>query len=221
MENNEQHKKERLSLATVKRLPTYLRYLKSMEGKCEYISSVTIAEAMNLSAIQVKKDIAAVSSVEGKPKLGFVLKDIVADMEKLLGYNNMKAAVLVGAGKLGTTYLSYTGFSKYGITIAAAFDQNQYLWNSEINGIKVYPMDKLKSFVRDNDIKMGIITVHKDDAQGVCDKLVDAGIRGIVNFAPTHLIVPDGVELQNEDIAVTLVVLSYKLQNLMDHDNNN
>lgn len=68
---------------------------------------------------------------------------------------------------------------------------------------------------------MGIITVHKDDAQDVCDKLVDAGIRGIVNFAPTHLIVPDGVELQNEDIAVTLVVLSYKLQNLMDNDNNN
>ncbi len=213
-------KKERLSLATVKRLPTYLRYLKSMEGKCEYISSVTIAEAMNLSAIQVKKDIAAVSSVEGKPKLGFVLKDVVADIEKLLGYNKMKSAVLVGAGKLGTTYLSYTGFSKYGIEIAAAFDSNQYLWNTEINGIKVYPMDKLDGFVRENGISMGIITVHKDHAQEVCDKLVAAGIRGIVNFAPTHLIVPDGVELQNEDIAVMLVVLSYKLQNLMDNDNN-
>ncbi len=211
--------KSGISRAAMQRMPGYLRYLKekSKDGK-EYISSVAIAEYMKLSAICVKKDLSFATSSSGKPKVGFNIKDLINDLEKLLGFDNITDAILVGAGQLGKTLLSYTGFSNYGLNIVAAFDKSPVLINTKINGKSVYDLDEMESFVKRNNIYLGVITVPGQFAQDVCDHMVKAGIKAIWNFAPANLVVPSSIALKNEDMAASLAVLSNKLKEIMKND---
>ncbi|MEG1556474.1 MAG: redox-sensing transcriptional repressor Rex, partial [Bacteroidales bacterium] len=120
------HKSAGISKATLNRLPTYFYYLKERikEGE-HYISSTTIAESLKLNPIQVRKDLAFVSSTAGKPRMGFEINELINDIETFLGYNNVDDAILVGVGQLGRTLLSYDGFKNYGLNIVAAFDSNE------------------------------------------------------------------------------------------------
>lgn len=208
-----------ISKATLVRLPGYLRFLKTSNlGGEDYISSTTIAEGLNLNPIQVRKDLSQVSVSDGRPKLGFKVSELISDMENFLGYNNTKEAVLVGVGLLGKTLLSYNGFSKYALEIVAAFDVNPELVGKTINGKQIFPMSELAHIVRRMNIKMGIITVPKICAQEVCDLLVDAGVRGIWDFAPVHLDVPDYVAIKYEDLATSFLVLSNQLSKKLSEE---
>ena len=208
-----------MSNATLKRLPVYLRFLHERQAKGdEYISSVTIAEHLKLNAVQVKKDISLVSTVEGKPKIGFLLNQLINDIETFLGYKKSQKACLVGVGKLGTALLSYKGYEKYGLKITAGFDINEQLYGNTISGVTIYSMNELSSFVSKNGVYMAIIAVQSKDAQAVCDKLVEAGIMAILNFAPVNLQVPNGVFVQDVDIAASLAILSTKLNTAMNKD---
>jgi redox-sensing transcriptional repressor len=119
--------------------------------------------------------------------------------------------VLVGAGKLGQALLGYSGFDDYGLNILAAFDVN-IKKPQMVDGKPLLPMEDLKDFCRDNKILMGIITVPAVNAQQVCDKVIDSGIKAIWNFAPVHLDVPEHILVQNENMATSLAVLSMHLQ---------
>lgn len=212
---NEKQNKE-LSVATLRRMPSYLRYLKILKSKeVVNVSCVKIAKELGLNSVQVKKDIAFASKTPGKPKIGFVVADLIDDIEDFLGCYNIKDAVLVGVGKLGKTLLSYNGFKNYGLNIVAAFDNNPMLWNEEINGKIIYPVEKISSILKESGAKMGIITVPKIAAQEVCDALVESGVKGIWNFAATHLSVPSGVALKNEDLAASLAILSQQLTEIL------
>ncbi|MEG1500867.1 MAG: redox-sensing transcriptional repressor Rex, partial [Clostridiales bacterium] len=117
-----------ISKQTLQRLPYYLHYLKSSTEKGrENISARLIADELRLNEIQVRKDLASVSKSGGKPKTGFLIKSLIEDIEEFLGYNNIDGVVLVGAGQLGRTLLSYRGFDNYGINIEAAFDVDETL----------------------------------------------------------------------------------------------
>jgi redox-sensing transcriptional repressor len=194
---------------TLQRLPGYLNYLrdKRREG-AEYISASAMAMDMGLNPVQVRKDLSAVSA-SGRPKTGFSLGTLIADLEEFLGYNNARDAVLVGVGQLGRTLLSYGGFSNYGLNLIAAFDVHPALLE---DGREVYPMEQLGSLCRRLKVRLGIITVPAQAAQAVCDQLVASGIMAIWNFAPVHLSAPDDVIVQNEDIAASLAVLSTRLE---------
>ena len=194
---------------TLQRLPGYLNYLrgKRREG-AEYISASAVAMDMGLNAVQVRKDLAAVSA-SGRPKTGFPLGMLISDLEEYLGYNNAKDAVLVGVGQLGRTLLSYDGFSNYGLNIIAAFDAHPAPLE---DGREVYPMEQLASLCRRLKARLGIITVPAPAAQTVCDQLVACGVLAVWNFAPVHLTAPDDVIVQNEDIAASLAVLSTRLE---------
>lgn len=206
-----------VSTATLSRLPMYYRYLLNLQKNGESnISSATMSLDMNLSAIQVRKDLACVSSVAGKPKTGFDVDELVKDIALFLGYDNTTDAIIVGVGQLGKTLLSYDGFKSYGINIIAGFDTDETLYQKRINGKVVMPMEKLKNFVKRVNVHIGIITVPSQEAQEVCDRLVEAGIKAIWNFAPTHITVPDGVVVKNEDIAASLAILSSKLKDLYE-----
>lgn len=201
--------------ATLTRLPIYYRYLINLQKQGEKnISSAKISSDMNLSAVQVRKDLACVSSIAGKPKTGFDVDELIKDIALFLGYDNTTDAIIVGVGQLGRTLLSYVGFENYGLNIVAGFDVDERIINSRINGKLIMPMEKLKNFVRRVNIHIGIITVPYQDAQKVCDKLVDAGIKAIWNFAPTHIYVPEGVVLKDEDMASSLAILSSQLKDL-------
>lgn len=207
-----------ISKQALLRLPYYLNYLKLLqkEGTAD-VSAPKIAAALALNEVQVRKDIALVSSCAGKPKTGFRVDLLIHDLESFLGYDNVDEAVLIGAGLLGRSLLGYKGFADYGMKIVAAFDCDPSLYDLRFDGEqRIFPMEKLEDLCRRLCVHIGIICVPSESAQAVCDRLVACGIRAIWNFAPTHLTVPDGVLLQNENIASSLAVLSAHLKQSID-----
>ena len=201
--------------ATLTRLPIYYRYLINLQQQGEKnISSAKISSDMKLSAVQVRKDLACISSIAGKPKTGFDVDELIKDIALFLGYDNTTDAIIVGVGQLGRTLLSYAGFENYGLNIVAGFDSDERIVNSRVNGKLIMPMEKLKNFVRRVNVHIGIITVPHQSAQEVCNELIDAGIKAIWNFAPTHIHVPVGVVLKDEDMASSLAILSSQLKDL-------
>lgn len=202
--------KNGISKATLSRIPTYLELLRSLpEERYKHISATAIARKLSLGEVQVRKDLASISGA-GKPKLGYVTAELIENLENFLGGNNLVPAVLVGAGKLGKTLLDYDEFEKFGIRIAAAFDRNDKVIS--LNGkIEIRPISEFEEFCKSNGIQLGIITVGAGSAQTVCDKMVECGILGILNFAPCNLLVPDGVVIKNENLALSLAHLKNQI----------
>ncbi len=204
-----------ISKQTLKRLPDYLNYLNSInKDDSDYISAPTIAKAMRLNDVQVRKDLASVCTSAGKPKKGFLISELIKSISSFLGYGNANEAVLVGTGQLGRALLSYNGFEDYGMKIVAAFDKLPV--SSTINNKPVLTMDKLEDLCHRMHIHIGIITVPGPAAQEVCDRLVQSGILAVWNFAPVHLKVPEHILVQNENMAVSLAFLSKHLKKSID-----
>ena len=201
-----------MSHQAIKRFPYYLKYLKQLnpEGG-ERVSASTMAADLKLYEVLVRKDLAAVSSIAGKPRVGFVVKDLIADIEDFLGYNNKDMAVLVGAGHLGKALLSYSGFDEYGLEIVAAFDCDRSVHGEHVGGREIFPMDKMDNLCARLNVRIGIISVPWSSAQAVCDLMIKSGIIAVWNFAPVHLNVPDNILVQNENMAVSLAILSKHL----------
>ncbi len=199
-----ENKLNSISLATLHRLPKYLRILKSTTD--DTISSTKIAEELNLSAIQVRKDLATVSKSEGKPKIGFEVKDLISDIEEYLNLNKSKDIIVVGAGRLGQALMNYTGFEN-DVNIKFAFDVDR----KKCDNKKIFHNDRLDELVMKNNIHVAIITVPRDEAQKMCDNLVSLGIKAIWNFAPVNLKVPSDITIRNEDLSASLAVLLNRL----------
>ncbi len=207
-----------ISKSVLKRLPGYLAYLKTLsDSPSPYISATTLANALGMGEVQVRKDLAAVSN-GGRPKIGYLRESLIEDIEQFLGYDNTTDAVLIGAGKLGQALLGYNGFADYGLNILAAFDLNP-VSDATDEGKPIYHMDKLECFCKANKVLMGIITVPASVAQAACDQLISCGIKAIWNFAPTHLEVPQNILVQNQNMATSLAVLSMHLQAQMKDKN--
>ena len=202
--------RKEISKSVLKRLPGYLAHLKSLPEEIENISATTLANALGMGEVQVRKDLAMVCQC-GRPKVGYPRERLIEDISRFLGYDNTTDAILVGAGKLGQALLGYSGFEAYGLNVLAAFDVKPFAKLTD-EGKPVYDLEQLEQFCRDNNILMGIITVPAQYAQGVCDKLIASGIKAIWNFAPTHLDVPENILVQNENMATSLAVLSMHLQ---------
>lgn len=197
----------KVSIACLERLPQYLRILKNKEReKVVYISSTTIAEELDLNSIQVRKDLALVSKNDGKPKKGFEVKELIKDIENFLDLNNTKDIIIVGAGRLGQALMNHKEFDN-DISIVMAFDNDE----TKCDGKKIFSIDKMEDLIKKKNIHVGIITVPKENAQDVCDKMVRCGIKAIWNFAPITLKVPSDVKLKNEDLSASLLILLNKI----------
>ena len=208
---------KKISNAVLKRLPSYLAYLKGIDDpNSPYISATTLANALGMGDVQVRKDLAMVSE-GGRPKVGYLRENLIEDIEQFLGYDNTTDAVLIGAGKLGQALMDHKGFEEYGLNILAGFDVNPVMDHTE-DGHPIYSMDKLESFCHTNKVLMGIICVPAPYAQEVCDKLIKCGIKAIWTFATVHLEVPPHILVQYENMATSLAVLSMHLQaHIKDH----
>jgi redox-sensing transcriptional repressor len=197
--------------ALLGRLPRYLAHLKSMtDEERPYVSSASVAAALGLGKVLVRKDFAKVSD-RGHPKTGYLRRGLIVDMEAFLGYHTTTEAVVVGTGKLGGALLDYSGFREYGLDVVAGFDAAQEKRRTDA-GKTVYPMEELSSYCQAKGICMGILTVPVGIAQTVCNRMVESGIRAIWNFAPTHLDVPAGVHVHNENLAASLTELRMQLK---------
>lgn len=205
--------------ATLGRLPLYLRFLKGLpQDKTPHISATTIAKRLSLGEVQVRKDLSAVSGA-GKPKIGYETVDLINSLENFLGYNNLTSAVLVGAGKLGKALLEYDEFENYGVRIVAAFDCNEQF--IQLNSSKIIlPMNQFENFCKSQNIKIGIITVGEGSAQYVCNQMIKSGITAIWNFAPCEINVPNGILLQQENLALSLAHLNNQLSKNLRRINN-
>ena len=202
---------KKISKSVLKRLPTYLAHLKSIQdADSPYISATALANALGMGEVQVRKDLAMVSD-GGRPKIGYPREMLIADIEQFLGYDNTTDAILIGVGKLGQALMCYKGFDEYGLNILAGFDRHPETKHID-NGKPVYRLDQLESFCRSNKVLTGIITVPQEAAQTVCDMLIKCGIKAICSFAPGHLEVPEGVMVHNDNMATSLAVLSVHLQ---------
>lgn len=201
-----------VSAQTFRRLPGYYNILRKLDGQgVENVSSTTIARIVNLNDVVVRKDLAAVSQNGGKPRTGFAVRELTKRIGEHLGYYIVNEAVLVGAGQLGRALLSYEGFSEYGVKILAAFDVDENIIGLEKGGKPILPVSDLQKFCRHMNIRIGVITVPAKEAQTVCDAFVASGILAVWNFAPTHLYAPNGVFVLNENMALSLSLISQHL----------
>lgn len=195
--------KSNISAASLKRLPQYLRVLKEKQKQnVEFISSTTIANELKLNPIQVRKDLAFVSKTDGKPGVGFEVRELMKNLEDFLGLKNSVDAIIVGAGRLGHALLNYTGFEN-NINIIAAFDFD----TNKCDNDRVFNVSKMENIINTKNVDIGIIAVPRLEAQKVCNQLVEYGIKAIWNFAPVNIIVPDDVVLKNEDLSASLSIL--------------
>ena len=198
----------KISLTMMERLPAYLNYLETArDNNIKNISATKIAKDMRLGEVLVRKELSKMSG-NGRPHLGYVVNDLINDIEKFIDTNQNTKAVIIGAGKLGRALMGYPGFRKFGVDVIAAFDSDL----DKIDSVTIHNISNLKKFVADNDVKIGIITVPKDNADEAYDLLISSKIRAVWNFAPVTLKPVSNVLVKNENLAVSLSYLNMLLK---------
>ena len=202
----------RISMPSVRRFPSYLRILmQNREAGHKTISATQLAEELGLTPIQVRKDLAS-TGIEGRPKVGFSIEELISSITHALGWDNLTEALIVGAGNLGSALAAYDGFSAYGLRIVAIFDKDPSKIGKRIGDLTVLPVDGINQYIKNNRVTIAVIAVPANQAQATADMLVKCGIRGIWNFAPKNLKVPEDVVLQRTDLAASFAVLSVLLR---------
>ena len=195
----------------VKRLSLYLRQLESFKRKDRRtISSKPLGESLNHTDAQVRKDLAYFGQF-GHPGIGYRVDDLIGQVKRILGTDRTWNVLLVGAGNLGRALMAYKGFNAKGFRLTHVFDANPQLAGKRVAQFTVQPMSELESTIGKNQIRLGMIAIPADHAQDVVDQLVAAGIRGILNFAPTSVTVPPDIALNAVDLSVQLEQLSFQV----------
>lgn len=198
--------------ATVLRLPLYLEKLKLLQGiGVEDVSSRQLAESLDLKASQLRHDFHYFGGFS-KPGRPYRVQTVVAALEKIIGVDQPVPTAIVGAGHLGQALANYPGLPAQGFPIKGIFDINPKLQGLLIRGQPVRDLDELEPVCRRERIKIGVITGPAGSAQAIADRLIAAGVMGILNFAPTELKVPDEVALRHERLTVGFMALSFKVK---------
>lgn len=198
----------------VRRLSLYLRELEGLltHGR-DTVSSRQLGEALNLTDAQVRKDLAYFGQF-GHPGIGYRVQELISRLRSILGTDRVWNVLLVGAGNLGNALLSYRGFARKGFQVVAVFDNDPSKIGGRIGlapGLEIQSLERLPAVVAEQDILVGVLAVPAEHAQAIADVLVAAGIKGILNFAPSSLIVPERVALATVDLAVHLEQLAFRI----------
>jgi len=208
----EENSNTQISNRILKRLPVYYYFLQSIEDQNQFISSSEIAKRLNLSSIQVRKDFATVD-IEGKPRCGYNINDLIVSLKSFLGWDNFTEAVLVGTGKIGSSLMAYKDLINYGVNITVAFDSDARKTGIAKFGIPVHPIDQFNHYTKNKNIELGIITVPDNRSQEVADLMVNSNINVIWNFSKKSLTVQDSVFVLQHDMSPDLAILLNKVKN--------
>ncbi len=196
---------------TVKRLSLYLRELETRaEIEQQTISSKQLGQVLGLTDAQVRKDLAYFGQF-GHPGIGYRVSELTGRLRQILRTDRTWNTAVVGAGRVGRALMAYERFRHKGFEIVAVFDSDPAVIGQKITGHRIRPMTDLPSLVKQRDIKLGIVTVPAEAAQAVADALIDAGIPGILNFAPVRLEVRDAVSIASVDFSVALEQLAFQV----------
>lgn len=205
-------KKIKIPDATIGRLSLYSRYLKEADEKgIATVSSQHIANATGVTPAQVRKDLAYFGEF-GTRGVGYNSRELYNYIMKILGLSKRWKVAIVGAGNLGRALTQYKGFNERGFEIACIFDNDPNKIGRRMSGIEVCALSSLKDKVKLFNIELGIIAVPASAAQEVADLLIEAGVGGILNFAPVNITVPNKIILRRVDLAAQLEYLTYYLE---------
>jgi redox-sensing transcriptional repressor len=203
---------------TIRRLSLYLRQLEALQASGQVtVSSRQLGQSLRVTDAQVRKDLAYFGQF-GRPGIGYQVSDLIQQARRILGTDQRWRAVLIGAGNLGRALASYRGFVLKGFEIVAVFDDDPSKIGQELqqaNGFVVRPMSELAEVVEAEQARIGILTVPASAAQAAAEKLIAAGVQGILCFAPVALDVPPRIPVAGVDLAVNLEQLSFQVRESM------
>lgn len=204
---------QEISDLTLRRFPKYIYVLRSLQRKGqEYTSASELSRFLEIHHTQIRKDL-ALTGVRGIPKRGHQVEALLKACVEFLDWDQLTDACLIGVGSMGKALLNYEGFNNAGLQIVAAFDSDSEKVDQRINNVKVYSSEKLKDVIAILEIKIAIITTPAKFSQKIADDIIEAGIKGIWNFTPKKLVVPDEVIVENMDIYPALAALLGKVKN--------
>jgi redox-sensing transcriptional repressor len=195
----------------VRRLSLYLRQLETFARQDrKTISSKQLGDSLGLTDAQVRKDLAYFGQF-GHPGIGYRVEELIARLRSILGTDRVWPVALVGAGNLGRALAAYRGFEAKGFRLAAVFDDDPAKIGKQLGGHTIAPLKQLPDLAKSGQIRLVILAVPADVAQDVADQIVDAGIKGILNFAPVTLSVPADVSVNSVDLAVQLEQIAFAI----------
>jgi len=204
---------KRIADSTVRRLSAYLRFLEDFEQRgLTTISSNELAKRGGTTSAQVRKDLSFFGSF-GKRGLGYSVPELAGRLREILGLGHEWKVIIVGAGKIGAALARHHGFRQRGFRIIAAYDQDPAVIGDDLEGVAVRDVTHLERDIRRDHPEIAVVAVPEKAAQGVADRLVRAGIKAILNFAPTQLQVPADVTVKTVNMAMELERLSFALTN--------
>lgn len=210
-------KEQKVSAAVVKRLPKYYRYLEMIASKgIIRVSSQELSNITGLTASQIRQDLNHFGGF-GQQGYGYNVEELSGEIEKIIGINRKYNAIVIGIGNIGQAITQYSGFKDSGFKIVGLFDKAPKMVGKKLNGVEIKKIDNLDGFLKKNDVNIAIMAVPGDQAQSICDILVENGIDGIWNFAPVDLKLPDDVILENVHLDESLYTLTFYMNNPKDY----
>ena len=202
---------KQISKAVIKRLPRYYRYLgELLEDNVERISSNDLSKKMRVTASQIRQDLNNFGGF-GQQGYGYNVKYLYTEIGKILGLDTVHPMVIVGAGNLGQALANYMNFERRGFLFRGIFDNNPALFGKKIRDLEVQPMEELETFVKENEIDIAVLTIPKDSALEVAERLARQDIKGIWNFAHIDLNLSKEIQVENVHLSDSLMKLTYNI----------
>ncbi len=201
-----------ISQAVIRRMPRYYRYLGELiDDGVERISSNELSRRMNVTASQIRQDLNNFGGF-GQQGYGYNVKYLYEEIGKILGLNKQHNIIVIGAGNLGQALANYVKFEKLGFKITALFDVNPAMDGNLVRGIRVYMLDELEEYCKNNQVDIAALTMPKSKADAIANRLVDLGIHAIWNFAHVDLdLIDKDVVVENVHLSDSLMQLSYNI----------
>lgn len=213
MENKE------ISQAVIGRLPRYFRYLGELKDEgIERISSQELSDIMKVTASQIRQDFNNFGGF-GQQGYGYKVEYLYEEIGKILGLDKSHNLIIIGAGNLGQALANYMNFERRGFLFKGIFDNNPSLYGKKIRSMEVRPMEEMEAFVRENEIDIAVLTIPKNSAVSVAERLVQNGIKGIWNFAHVDLNVPKEIQVENVHLSDSLMKLTYNINRFENESN--
>lgn len=204
-------KKRTISMAVIRRLPKYKRYIFNLlNDHIDRISSKELSKIIGFTAPQIRQDLNCFGDF-GQQGYGYNVEELYNQICNILGLSKPYKTIIVGAGNIGQALANYSQFEKCGIKIECIFDINPNLIGIKIRDIEIRDIDYLVEFLSKNQVDICIISVHNSDAQKICDILTTNGVKGIWNFAPVDLIAESDITIENVHLSDSLFTLTYLL----------
>ena len=200
-----------ISQAVIGRLPRYFRYLGELKDEgIERVSSQELSDIMQVTASQIRQDLNNFGGF-GQQGYGYNVEFLYEEIGRILGLDRKHNLIIIGAGNLGQALANYVNFERRGFIFCGIFDNNPAIYGTKIRDIEVRPVEEMETFIKNNNVDIAVLTIPKQSASAIAERLVSCGIKAIWNFAHVDLNVPEEIQVENVHLLDSLMKLSYNL----------